>query len=134
MQGYNIELGSGVYMNFGCIFLDSNDIIIGANALIGPNVQFYPPGLVLEAHPSPPSPQQTLYYCNMYQACTFSPSQVWHGRNETAKLQYSYLAASNAVASNTSPQTDLMTIRVAILCALLHPSLYPRACIMAGFW
>ena len=44
LQGYNIEMGSGVYMNFGCIFLDSNDIIIGSRVLIGPNVQFYPPG------------------------------------------------------------------------------------------
>ena len=82
MQGYNIELGPGVYMNFGCIFLDSNDIIIGANALIGPNVQFYPPGLVLDAHPSPPSYQPTLSYCNLYQTRTFSRSQDWCGRNE----------------------------------------------------
>ena len=44
MQGYNITMGSGSYMNFGCILLDGNTIEIGADTLIGPNVQFYPPG------------------------------------------------------------------------------------------
>ena len=32
-------------MNFGCILLDSNRIEIGDDTLIGPNVQFYPPGI-----------------------------------------------------------------------------------------
>ena len=44
LQGYNIVLGSGVYMNFGCILLDGNLIEIGSDTMLGPNVQFYPPG------------------------------------------------------------------------------------------
>ena len=43
-QGYNVILGSGVYMNFGCILLDCNTIEIGNDTMFGPNVQFYPPG------------------------------------------------------------------------------------------
>lgn len=31
MQGYNIHLGSDVYVNFGAIFLDCNTIHIGAS-------------------------------------------------------------------------------------------------------
>ncbi|KAK9808097.1 hypothetical protein WJX73_006031 [Symbiochloris irregularis] len=41
--GYNIRLGRGVYMNFGCTFLDCNVIEIGDDVLFGPNVQIYPP-------------------------------------------------------------------------------------------
>lgn len=44
VQGYNITLGSGVYMNFGCILLDCNTIEIGSDTMFGPNVQFYGPG------------------------------------------------------------------------------------------
>lgn len=31
-------------MNFGCILLDGNLIEIGDDTMLGPNVQFYPPG------------------------------------------------------------------------------------------
>jgi len=48
--GYNIIMGSGAYMNFGCLLLDGNTIDIGANALIGPNVHFYPPGHPIDAN------------------------------------------------------------------------------------
>lgn len=44
VQGYNITLGKGVYINFGCILLDCNTIEIGDDTLLGPNVQIYPPG------------------------------------------------------------------------------------------
>jgi len=44
-------MGSGAYMNFGCLLLDGNTIDIGANALIGPNVHFYPPGAPLLSMP-----------------------------------------------------------------------------------
>lgn len=53
MQGYNIAVGKGVYMNFGCILLDSNLIEIGDDTLIGPNVQFYPPGKFCTASQTP---------------------------------------------------------------------------------
>lgn len=39
--GCHIELGDGVYMNFGCTLLDCNWIRIGAGTLLGPSVQIY---------------------------------------------------------------------------------------------
>jgi acetyltransferase-like isoleucine patch superfamily enzyme len=40
--GYNITLGAGTYMNFGCCILDCNKVTIGARVLFGPNVQVRP--------------------------------------------------------------------------------------------
>jgi len=37
--GYNIRLGSGVFINFGCIFLDVAAIEVGDGCQIGPAVQ-----------------------------------------------------------------------------------------------
>ena len=37
--GYNIRLGRGVFVNFGCVFLDVATIEIGDGAQIGPHVQ-----------------------------------------------------------------------------------------------
>lgn len=37
--GYNIRLGAGVFMNFGCIVLDVVEVSIGARTAIGPAVQ-----------------------------------------------------------------------------------------------
>ena len=39
--GYNIFLGSNVFLNFGCVFLDVCRIEIGDGCQIGPGVQFY---------------------------------------------------------------------------------------------
>lgn len=39
--GVNISLGSNVYVNFNCVFLDATHIIIGNNVLIGPAVHLY---------------------------------------------------------------------------------------------
>ncbi len=39
--GYNIQVGDNFYANFGCILLDTNQIIIGDNVLLAPNVQIY---------------------------------------------------------------------------------------------
>lgn len=47
--GSNIHLGENVYMNHGCILLDVNEIKIGKNTLLGPNVQIYTAG-----HPTDP--------------------------------------------------------------------------------
>lgn len=46
--GYNIQVGDNFYANFNCIFLDVNKIIIGDNALLGPNVQIYTAGHPLD--------------------------------------------------------------------------------------
>ncbi len=40
-HGYNIHLGSGVYMNTGCIILDQCPVNIGDNTLFGPRVGIY---------------------------------------------------------------------------------------------
>ena len=39
--GYNIRIGAGVFMNFGCVLLDVVGIEIGDGAQIGPGVQIY---------------------------------------------------------------------------------------------
>jgi maltose O-acetyltransferase len=39
--GYNIRVGSNVFMNFNCCILDVMDVTIGDNTLLGPNVQIY---------------------------------------------------------------------------------------------
>jgi acetyltransferase-like isoleucine patch superfamily enzyme len=39
LQGYNVTIGKGVYMNFNCCLLDCAPISIGDNVLFGPNVQ-----------------------------------------------------------------------------------------------
>lgn len=37
--GYNISLGEGSFLNFGCVILDLAPVRIGRRTLIGPNVQ-----------------------------------------------------------------------------------------------
>ena len=39
--GYNIRLGAGVFLNFGCVLLDVCPISIGDGTQIGPGVQIY---------------------------------------------------------------------------------------------
>lgn len=39
--GKNITIGNDVYINFGCVILDSGQIHIGDNTLIGPNVGLF---------------------------------------------------------------------------------------------
>jgi maltose O-acetyltransferase len=39
--GYNISVGAGVFLNFGCVILDVAPVSIGADTRIGPAVQIY---------------------------------------------------------------------------------------------
>jgi maltose O-acetyltransferase len=39
--GYNIRLGTGVFLNFNCVILDVVGVTIGAGTQIGPAVQIY---------------------------------------------------------------------------------------------
>jgi maltose O-acetyltransferase len=39
--GYNISLGSGVFLNFNCVILDVVEVTIGDRTQIGPAVQIY---------------------------------------------------------------------------------------------
>ncbi len=47
--GYNIDLGDGAFLNFGCVILDVVSVRIGAGAQIGPGVQ-----LLTADHPRDP--------------------------------------------------------------------------------
>jgi len=37
--GYNVQLGMGVFMNYGCVILDCAKVSIGENTLLAPSVQ-----------------------------------------------------------------------------------------------
>lgn len=39
--GTNIKVGSNVFINFNCTFLDTCQVSIGSRTLVGPNVSFY---------------------------------------------------------------------------------------------
>lgn len=39
--GYNIHVGRGVFLNYGCTILDVACVDIGSRTLLGPNVQVY---------------------------------------------------------------------------------------------
>jgi len=47
--GTNIHAGDNLYMNFGCVVLDCNEVHFGHDVLLGPNVQIYTPSHPLDA-------------------------------------------------------------------------------------
>ena len=63
--GENIFIGNNVFVNYNCVFLDSNRITIGDNILIGPGVQVYTATHPIDAkerfHPSDDNPETTQY-------------------------------------------------------------------------
>ena len=56
--GYNIRLGSGVFLNFNCVLLDVNLIEIGDRTQIGPAVQIYTAN-----HPREPEARRANLEC-----------------------------------------------------------------------
>lgn len=54
--GYNIEVGSGVFVNYDCVFLDTGRISIGDGTEIGPAVQIY-----AADHPHDPELRREYY-------------------------------------------------------------------------
>lgn len=54
--GYNIELGSGVFANYNCVFLDTGSITIGDGTEMGPEVQIY-----TADHPHDPELRREYY-------------------------------------------------------------------------
>ncbi|MGF7149274.1 maltose O-acetyltransferase [Sphingomonas zeicaulis] len=52
--GYNIHLGSGVFLNFNCIILDVVKVVIGNGTQIGPGVQ-----ILTADHPRDPAERAT---------------------------------------------------------------------------
>ncbi|KAL7721604.1 Maltose/galactoside acetyltransferase domain-containing protein [Entamoeba marina] len=53
--GKYISIGNGTFINFGCVALDSNYIVIGNEVMLGPNVQ-----LIAATHPTDPVKRQSL--------------------------------------------------------------------------
>ncbi len=51
--GYNIRLGRGVFLNFGCVILDVVEVAIGDMTQIGPKVQ-----ILTADHPREPEPRK----------------------------------------------------------------------------
>lgn len=47
--GKNITIEDNVYINFGCVILDCAEVVIGANALLGPNIGIYPVNHAIDA-------------------------------------------------------------------------------------
>jgi len=52
--GYNIRVGDGVFMNFGCVILDVVEVTIGPATAIGPGVQ-----ILTADHPRDPALRRT---------------------------------------------------------------------------
>ena len=52
--GFNISLGAGAYMNFGCVVLDVVAVVIGEKTQIGPGVQ-----ILTADHPRDPRERET---------------------------------------------------------------------------
>lgn len=52
--GANIEAGDNLYMNFGCVVLDSGRVSFGVNVMLGPAVQIY-----AATHPTDPVIRRT---------------------------------------------------------------------------
>ena len=63
--GENIFIGNNVFVNYNCVFLDSNRITIGDNILIGPAVQVYTATHPIDPQerfqPSGDDPESTQY-------------------------------------------------------------------------
>ena len=79
--GNNIFFGNNCEVNLNCTFLDANQIIIGDNALIAPNVQIY-----TAFHPTnaadrlgKPKPDGSFAFCKTQSAPVIIGSNVWIG-------------------------------------------------------
>ena len=79
--GNNIYFGNNCEVNLNCTFLDANQIIIGDNALIAPNVQIY-----TAFHPTnaadrfgKPQPDGSFAFCKTRSAPVIIGDNVWIG-------------------------------------------------------
>lgn len=79
--GNNIYFGNNCEVNMNCTFLDSNEIRIGDNALIAPNVQIY-----TAFHPTnaadrfgPPNADGSFSFCKTLSAPVTIGNNVWIG-------------------------------------------------------
>ena len=69
--GFNITLGAGVFLNYGCVMLDVVKIAVGAGTQIGPAVQIY-----AADHPRDPAQRRAMLECGKP---VFIGENVWIG-------------------------------------------------------
>ncbi len=58
--GFNIHLGSGVFLNFNCVILDVVEVRIGDGTQIGPGVQIYAADHPGTQPPAPPGSSRAV--------------------------------------------------------------------------
>lgn len=79
--GSNIYFGNNCEINMNCTFLDDNKIVIGDNALVGPNVQmytaFHPPRA--KDRSGVPQSEGALAFCKTQTAPIVIGKNVWIG-------------------------------------------------------
>jgi maltose O-acetyltransferase len=116
--GWNIELGSDVYFNFGCIILDCARVTVGSNVKFGPGVHLY-----AATHPTDPAVRRAaLEYalpirvgdCVWVGGGTLILPGVSIGENTT-------VGAGSVVTRNLPPNVIAVEIRVGC-CARPHPN------------
>ena len=71
--GYNLKLGDRVFMNYGCVILDCNEVTIGSDTLLAPGVK-------ISAAYHPVEPQPRLDKLEAAAAINIG-SNVWIGAN-----------------------------------------------------
>lgn len=73
--GYNIKFGNKVFINFDCVILDTAEVSIGNNVMIGPGVHIYTP-----QHPIDPNERSTW---KEYSEPVHIADNVWLGGKVT---------------------------------------------------
>lgn len=79
--GNNIYFGNNCEVNMNCTFLDDNEIRIGDNALIAPNVQIYTAFHPTNAHDrfGEPKEDSSFAFCKTQTAPVVIGNNVWIG-------------------------------------------------------
>lgn len=80
--GINIEIGDHSFIHTNAVFLDSNKITIGKNALIGPGVHFYTAGHPLKAIDRIIEKEDNVSYLTNSQPIVIGDN-VWIGGNSS---------------------------------------------------
>jgi len=97
-----IEIHDNVYINAGCVFLDNNNISIGCNTLIGPNVT-----LTTATHPVDPILRNT----DIISSPIVIGDNVWIGAGVVVlpgvKIGHNSVIAANSVVKSDVPENVL---------------------------
>jgi maltose O-acetyltransferase len=73
--GYNIKFGQKVFLNFDCVILDTAEVYLGDNVMLGPGVHIYTP-----QHPIDPQERATWMETS---ATVTIENNVWIGGKAT---------------------------------------------------